>query len=159
MSPTVIIIIVVIVVVCVVGMIIAMRFTNATKAKAKSFTTEALQSGAVVNFYGEIISIDGNKKLVKGQDFVTGGDLQAVIRLTPGSHHVVAKFSVVEARLGGNKTFETDKMDFDLSVEQGVEYTFGVRDEQGDPAKTVFSTELRTRELVGRTKYLTLEKM
>jgi len=158
MSPTVIIIIVVIVVVCVVGMIIAMRFTGATKQKAASFTSEALQNGAVVNVYGEIVSIDGNKNLTKGQDFVTGGDLQAVVRLAPGNHHFEAKFSIVEARLGGNKTFKTDTITFDAPLEQGQEYILGVRDDQDDPAQAVFSMELRTGELIGRTKYLTLEK-
>ena len=156
MPTSTIIIIAVIVVVCVVGMIVAMKVFGAAKEKAKAFKAEALRSGAVVNCYGEIISVDGNKP-IRGQDFVTGGDMETVLRLAPGAHHFQAKFSTTETRLGGNKTFDTGQVDFDAQLQHGVEYTIGLYEDQGDPSKTITLLEMQTSGVMGHTWYLTLE--
>ena len=84
--------------------------------------------------------------------------MEKVIRLHPGIHKFSAKFSISDARLTGNKTFYTDKLDFEIPVELGVAYTIGVYDNLGDEGKTVFSLPLRTEEWIGRIKYLVCEK-
>ena len=128
------------------------------KGAADAFKREALQAGAVLNFYGSSLKIDGSSP-VKGQDYVLGGGLERVIRLYPGTHKFSARFTITDARVGGSKSFKTDKIEFELSLEQGTEYTIGLYDDPGQADKTVFMMEMYTAELLSRKKYLVCEKV
>ena len=152
----------IIVVACVFGgsfllMIPLMLLNRKNKSRAETFRLAALETGAIVNFYGDALVLNGVKP-VKGQDYVLGEGLEKVIRLYPGVHTFRAKFSVTDARVTGNKTFTTDRIDFELPLELGMEYIVGICDDLGEENKTIFSLPLRTVELIGRTKYLICER-
>ena len=156
-TTTIIIIIARIFGVCFLAMIPLVLLNKKSKGKADAFKIEALKTGAVVNFYGDHLLIDGAKP-TKGQDYIIGGDLEKVIRLYPGNHKFSAKFQITDVRMTGNKSFVSEKLEFELPLEQGVEYVVGVYDDLGDENKTVFSLQLRTVELIGRIKYLVCER-
>ena len=158
MDQTTIIIIVSIFVGCFLLMIPLSLLFKKKKGKADAFKQEALQTGAVLNFYGTPIKINGSAP-TKGQDYIVGGDLEKVIRLYPGTHTFTAKFTITDARLGGTKNLSTKKIEFELSLEAGIEYNVGLYDSKGEEDKTVFMQEMRSEEFIGRTKYLICEKI
>jgi len=95
---------------------------------------------AFVDFFGQVQEIDGRHP-VRGEDYVIGSNLQAVVRLVPGEHHFRGRFSATTHGRQFDTNWVSDSLDLNLFVEPGGKYRIALFTELPDPDTVLYQEE------------------
>ena len=106
------------------------------KKKEASFVSRNTQN-AVLHLYADSPVIDGIK--IKNMEHIRGYDLQQIVSLQPGRHHIRAKYAFSEPGIGKNVNYSTpEPIESEVVLDAGYEYSLAIYTESPEERRAYY---------------------